>query len=133
MGLLQHGETIHPVLDSLCIRTIYNFSYRLSGDRKVAEGVTEEVLLMHLAHQEDDVFLLKHAWEDFLKYDGCLESTGEDRVQQALLALDPELRCAVILRDVLGCSYQEISLILDKSETEVAHLISKGRRGLGKS
>ncbi|MCR4443503.1 MAG: hypothetical protein NUV48_15325 [Peptococcaceae bacterium] len=133
MGLLQHSETIHPkVLDSLCIRTIYNFTYRLSGNTKVAEVLTEKVLLMHPGNHKDDGFLLKQAWGDFLKYYGCLEFKGEDPIQQSLLALAPELRCTLILRDILGYSYGQITHIMDKSEPEVARLISEGRREMRK-
>jgi len=134
VGLLQRSETIHPkVLDSLCIRTIYNFTYRLSGNSKVAEVLTEKVFLMHPGNHKDDVFLLKQAWGDFLKYYGCFEFKGEDPIQQSLLALAPELRCTLILRDILGYSYGQIAAILDKSEWEVARLISMGRRGITKS
>jgi DNA-directed RNA polymerase specialized sigma24 family protein len=70
---------------------------------------------------------LKLAWEIFPKYYGCIDLKGEDLFQQALLSLPPELRCAVILRDIMGCSYQQIAVILDKSEAETAKLISMGR------
>lgn len=131
MGLLQPSETIHPkVLDSLCIRTIYNFTYRLSGNTKIAEVLTEEVLLMHPDKNKDDILLLKQAWSNFRKYYGDLEFEGEDPVQQSLLALAPELRCTLILRDMLGYSYGQIAIIIDKPDPEITRLISLGRRGI---
>lgn len=56
MGLLHQSETIHPnALDSLCIKTIYNFTYRLSGNTEIAELLTEEVLLLHPGKNKDDI------------------------------------------------------------------------------
>lgn len=134
MGLLHQSETIHPkVLDSLCIKTIYNFTYRLSGNTEIAELLTEEVLLLHPGKNKDDILLLKQAWSSFKKYYGCLEFKEEDPVQQSLLALVPELRCPLILRDILGYSYGQIAIIIDKPEPDVAYLISMGRRGIIKA
>jgi len=131
VGFLQHRETIHPkVLDSLSIRTIYNFTYRLSGSTKVAEILTEKVLLTKPGNHNNDLFLLKQAWGDFLKYYGFLELKEEDPTQQSLLALSPESRCTLILHDILGYSYGQIAHIMDKSKLEVARLISMGRRGI---
>lgn len=133
MALLRHNENINPeVLDSLCLRTIYNFTYRLSGNTKVAEVLTEKVFLMYPGNHKDDVFLLKQAWGNFLQYPGCLEFKGEDPIQRSLLALAPELRCTLILRDILGYSYGQIAPIMDKPELEVACLISEGRREMKK-
>lgn len=127
MVFLQHSETIHPkVLHSLCISTIYNFTYRLSGNTNVAEVLTENVLLRQSGSHKDDVFLLKQAWQEFIKYYRGVDFKGEEPVQQALLALPPELRCSVILRSILGYSYREISIILDKPECEIGVLISEG-------
>ncbi len=134
MGLLQHGETIHPkVLNSLYIRTIYNFTYRLSGNTKVAEVLTQKVLLLHAGNHKDDIFLLKQAWGNFIKYYGSLEFEGQDPIQQSLLTISPETRCTLILRDILGYSYGQIAVIIDKSESEVTHFISMGRRRITKA
>ena len=134
MSLLQQSETIHPkVLDSLCIRTLYNFTYRLSGDTKIAEVLTEEVFLMHACQHKNDIFLLKQAWSNFRKYYGDIEFKGECHVQQSLLALVPELRCTLILRDILGYANGQIAAIIDKPEPEVVRLISLGRRGIAKT
>ncbi|MDD3851671.1 MAG: sigma factor-like helix-turn-helix DNA-binding protein [Firmicutes bacterium] len=117
---------------SLHIKTVYNFSYRLSGNAEVAGVLTEKTFLNHRPKQ-DKLHLLKLAWEIFSKCYGCIDSKGEDPLQQALLSLPPELRCAVILRDIMGCSYHQIAVILGKSDFETAGLISKARAGLAKS
>lgn len=127
MGFLQHSGVIDPeAIHFSCLRTIYNFTYRLSGDAEVAETLTEKAVLMHM-DQADDVILLKQVWKDFLKDYGSFGFQGEDQIQQALLSLSPEPRCAVILRDVLGYSYGQIGSVLNKSNLEVGSLISLGR------
>lgn len=114
------------------MRIVYNFTYRLSGNAGVAEALTEKVLLMHPANHNDDVLLLKQVWEDFIKYYGYLDFKGEDPTQQALLSLSSEIRCAVILRDILGFSYGQIGTVLNESDSEVAHYISTGRQEIAK-
>jgi len=130
MAFLQHSNIDPKSLHSLCLRIIYNFAYRLSGSIEVAKKLTEKVVLMHSNKQENhnEIIFLKQAWKDFLIDYACLGSKGEDQVQQALLLLPPELRCAVILRDVLGYSYEQIAVVLSKSNAEVGSLISMGRQ-----
>lgn len=119
-------------MDFSYIRTIYNFTYRLSGNIKVAEALTEKVLLTHPDSHKEDVFLLKRTWEEFIKYYGYVEFKGEEPAQQALLALPPELRCTVVLRDILNYPYPQIADVLGRAEPEIARLISEGRRGMVK-
>jgi hypothetical protein len=127
-------NTIHPkVLHSLCIRTIYNFTYRLSGDIEVAEVLTEKVLLGHPDDCNNDVKLLKHAWMEFVRYNWCKDCKGEEPVQRALLSLGHEQRCAVILHDILDFSYREIAVVLNTHESRVAYFISSGRQEITKS
>ncbi len=115
------------------LETVYNFTYRLSGDRDVAEILTEKVFLTQPANRRrDDIVLLKQAWEDFLRYYGRFDFDGENMVQQSLLRLSPEIRCAVILRDILGYSYSQIAFVLDESELTVGRLISLARRDIKK-
>ena len=52
-------------------------------------------------------------------------------LQQALGALDEEYRVAVVLYDVLGCSYAEISELTDVPEGTVKSRIFRGRKRLG--
>lgn len=126
-------DTIHPkVLHSLCIRTIYNFTYRLSGNREIAEILTEKVLLGHPHDCNNDVALLQRAWMEFVKYNWCPDNRGEEPIQQALLCLAPEPRCAIILHDILGYSYKEIAVVLNTQESGVARYIFTGRQEITK-
>jgi hypothetical protein len=126
MIFVQTNKAKPEDLNSLHIKTIYNFSYRLSGNEDTAGALTEKVFQNHRSEQ-DKLHLLKLAWETFLKHHGCIDLKGEDLFQQALISLPPDLRCAVILRDIMGCSYRQIAVILGKSEPETAVLISRAR------
>lgn len=53
-------------------------------------------------------------------------------LQQALVRLSPELREAVILRDLQELDYREISRVLDIPEGTVKSRINRGRAELGK-
>ena len=114
------------------LRIVYNFTYRLSGNAGIAEALTEKALFMHPANHNDVVLVLKQAWEEFINYYGCLDFKEEDPIQQALLSLSSEIRCAVILRDILGFSYGQIGTVLNKSDSEVARLIFLGRQEITK-
>jgi len=122
--------TSSHVLPALQVKVIYNFTYRLSGNTEVAAILTEKVFLRHASNHNDAIMLLKQAWEDFLEYYGCHNFTTDDPVHQALLSLPPEPRGAIILRDVLGYSYEQIAAILNKSGLELGRLIASGRRGI---
>lgn len=53
-------------------------------------------------------------------------------VQQALSGLSPELREAVVLRDLQGLEYREIGQVLDIPEGTVKSRINRGRAELGR-
>lgn len=53
-------------------------------------------------------------------------------VQQALARLSPDLREAVILRDLQGLEYREISQVLEIPEGTVKSRINRGRAELGR-
>lgn len=53
-------------------------------------------------------------------------------VQQGLTHLSPELREAIILRDLQGFEYREISQVLDIPEGTVKSRINRGRAELGR-
>ncbi|PKM89535.1 MAG: hypothetical protein CVU87_05140 [Firmicutes bacterium HGW-Firmicutes-12] len=110
------------------LKLIYSFTYRLSGKKKIAEKLTEKVFLTHLDSGKDELSLLKQAWLYFYKDYEPYELNREDAIQQSLLALAPAVRCALILRDILGYSYGQIAIIIEQREPEVAHLIHLGRR-----
>jgi RNA polymerase sigma-70 factor (ECF subfamily) len=55
-----------------------------------------------------------------------------EAIQQALARLSPELREAVILRDLQGLEYREIAQVLDVPEGTVKSRINRGRAELAK-
>lgn len=59
-----------------------------------------------------------------------LDKMDYERILGQIDALEEEYREAVILRDVLGFSYQEIGAILDVAEGTVKSRISRGRHRL---
>lgn len=55
---------------------------------------------------------------------------ASDLVQKGLQLLSPELREAVILRDIQGLDYREVAEVLDVPDGTVKSRISRGRREL---
>lgn len=55
-----------------------------------------------------------------------------DTVHGALLAMAVDLREAVILRDLEGCTYEEMATILDVPLGTVKSRINRGRTALGR-
>ena len=51
-------------------------------------------------------------------------------LDEALAALPPEFRAAVVLRDVLGLDYAEIAEVLEIPPGTVRSRIARGRRAL---
>ncbi|MCR6546427.1 sigma factor-like helix-turn-helix DNA-binding protein [Dehalobacterium formicoaceticum] len=141
-SLHQSREHINTYLDPVCLSKIYNFAYRLSGNEKTAEILTEQAYFHDRSAQNDQVILLQLVWQDWLNWQKNLNFDQVKEVkevkkvkkfneindaQEALLCLPSEWRSAVILRDLLTYSYGEIAFVLHKSEKEVGHLISSGR------
>jgi RNA polymerase sigma-70 factor (ECF subfamily) len=63
--------------------------------------------------------------------DEFLASELSGALQQALDSLDEEYRAAVVLYDVLGCSYAEIAELTGVAEGTVKSRIFRGRQRLG--
>jgi RNA polymerase sigma-70 factor, ECF subfamily len=59
-----------------------------------------------------------------------LDGTFDDDVEQALAALTPEFRAAVVLCDIEGLTYEEIAEILDAKLGTVRSRIHRGRAQL---
>ena len=119
-------------LGSINLKTLYNFTYRLSGDMEIAKSLTEKALLSCLDEPSDEVALLKWAWEKFLLTGNKALYPKQDGKENILSSLAPELRCAVILRDIIGYSYEQIGKVINKSKQEVATVISLGRQEIRK-
>jgi len=111
------------------LKLIYNFTYRLSGNVEIAQSLTEKVFLLKNSKYLDKISLVKCAWEKYLELNKSSYLTY-DRRQKMLAELMPEARCAVILRDIMGYSYEQIGIVLNSSKEEVASYISAGRQGI---
>ena len=62
--------------------------------------------------------------------DAAVGSEAQERVQEALLDLPPDLRVAVVLYDIEGQSYQEVARVLGIPEGTVKSRIHRARSAL---
>lgn len=120
------------------LKDIYNFIYRLSNNKKVAEKLTEKAF-QNCAQKKDTfacvnanplLIVLKEAWNLFEKNYGFINYYSKCFIQNAVLQLQGELRCAVILRYIQGFSNEDISIVLTKNISEVNSLLAQGRKCL---
>jgi hypothetical protein len=132
MALLHTNRTNTDVIDPSYIKPVYNFSYRMSGSRKVAEVLTEKAFVTHHGERRNEIFFIKKAWKDFQRYYGCIDFVAEGPIQEVLVSMPPETRCAVILRDIMGYPYEQIVEILDISHSDAAELISTARQHIAR-
>ena len=147
-------------------RRTYNLCYRFTGQRQVAEDLTQEVFLRvyktlgsyRAAHGGFATWmtsvtrnlLIDHyrrtkrdrvtdSLEDVMPKLETKESAGRrpdqaalagelsEQVQRALSKVSPDLREAVILRDLQGLEYREIQDVLQVPEGTVKSRINRGR------
>lgn len=144
-------------------RQIYNFAYRLTGNRDDASDLVQEVLLRvrrGLASYTPGSFegwlwrITRNAFLDEVRKkkrrpttplpdddravaaatpspDEVLASVRlSDDVQSALLKIPIEFRECVVLCDVVGLSYEEISNAIDAPVGTVRSRIHRGRKQL---
>lgn len=76
---------------------------------------------------------LDETWEPADPRDRIVERELSGDLQRALAGLDETYRTAVVLYDVLGCSYAEIAAVLDVPEGTVKSRISRGRTELARA
>lgn len=121
-------------IDDQRITIAYKFAYRLCGNRKVAEKLTELSITAHYNHcQDNNLLLLKSVWQEFIKYYIFIEYKEGTGVQKILLNLPAELRCGVILRDVFKYDYPQIADVLSVTSEEVQKIVAQGRQKVGTS
>jgi RNA polymerase sigma-70 factor (ECF subfamily) len=135
---------------------IYDFSYKMLGDRESAGDVTQEVFLKLFKNQNNPVEInnLKN-WFFILTRNLCLnrirdtkneislesiaeEKLAEDEIsnfkvlklRKAMNLLEPDLKESLILREYQGFSYKEISEILGLSISAVKSLLFRARSKL---
>jgi RNA polymerase sigma-70 factor (ECF subfamily) len=121
---------------------VFNYVLRLTGDRPLAEDVTQEVFLRllrglsqfsgrstfttwlfqiakHRAYDELRALerrpAMTHAVDALDTLASIPAENGDtiERIWDVIGELDPDLRTALLLRDVVGLSYREIGDVLD--------------------
>jgi len=116
-------------IDNERISFVYKFAYRLCGNQKAAEKLTEVSITAHFNHcQDNSLLLLKSVWQEFRKYYSFIEFQEGTGVQKILLNLPAELRCGVILKDIFKYDYWQIAQVLSITPQEVQKIVAQGRR-----
>lgn len=123
-----------------CIKIIYNFTYRLSYNRKLAEKLTKRTIINYLQQKvmfpspqaKPILIMLKEAWHIFEREYGFTNHDSSNSIENAILQLKPEIRCTIVLRDIQGFTIEEIALVLSKNIFEVNSLIATGRNYLSR-
>jgi DNA-directed RNA polymerase specialized sigma24 family protein len=114
------------------LKLIYNFTYRLTGNIRIAETLIRETVSSSPETLDNEQALLKLVWRRFLFCYGNVSFTAKEELQQFLLELAPEIRAVLILRDILGLSVSQISAITGSPEDEILPLLAAGRRNLSR-
>jgi RNA polymerase sigma-70 factor (ECF subfamily) len=138
-------------------KLVYNAAYRMLHNPEDARDVTQTVFLKVYEHldqydpsrrffswvyritlNESINWLKKSRREVVLEHDtvdhgsGPAQQAGEAQIgkgmQAALMMIKPEYRAVVVLKHVLGCSYVEISEILDIPEKKVKSRLYTARQ-----
>ena len=102
--------------------------FRKSKQDRVTDSMDEPV-----SAQEDSISMAERLEDAAPSPDARLQSREtQEMVQRALRKLSPELREAVILRDLQDMDYREIALALKVPEGTVKSRINRGRTELGR-
>jgi RNA polymerase sigma-70 factor (ECF subfamily) len=138
-------------------KLVYNAAYRMLHNPEDARDVTQTVFLKVYEHldqydpsrrffswvyritlNESINWLKKSRREVVLEHDtvdhgsGPAQQAGEAQIGKGMLAalmmIKPEYRAVVVLKHVLGCSYVEISEILDIPEKKVKSRLYTARQ-----
>lgn len=129
-----------------CLELVYAAGFRLTGSHQNAKVLVQKSLFddennMHPHPAEAlknlcRVFIAGGTAEPREKGTGPCDTGNPGRahgaVQEALLALEPEDRMAIVLRENLGLSYTEIAGVTLSTEKEVARRIASARWTLKK-
>lgn len=132
---------------------IYDFSYKMLGNKESAGDVTQEVFIKLFKNQNNPAKINNlRNWLFILTRNLCLnrirdtkneisiESISSEKIeakkysdlqilklQRALIKLEPNLRESLILREYQGFSYKEMSEILGLSTSAVKSLLFRAR------
>jgi len=116
-------------IDEEKISLAYRFAYRLCGNRKVAEKLTELALIARCSKvQDDNLSLLQSIWQEFMNNYSFIEFKEGKGIQKVLLNLPVELRGGVILKDLFKYDYHQVAKILSISPQEAQKIVAQGRR-----
>jgi RNA polymerase sigma-70 factor (ECF subfamily) len=117
-------------------RRIYALCYRFTGSPHDAEDLTQQRVTDSIDagwEQIDELPLAARlAASGPTQHDRAVQAEIARMVQEALTRLSPELREAVILRDLQDMDYKEIAQVLRIPEGTVKSRISRGRAELAR-
>lgn len=106
---------------------------RFRGDARFSTWITRICLnAVHDQRERRGRLVDSDAPEAVDPHDGFTASELAGELQQALAALAEPFREAVVLYDVLGCSYAEIAELTDAAEGTVRSRIYRGRAELAR-
>ena len=140
-------------------KPVFNAAYRMLNSRDDAQDVTQTVFLKVFEHidqfdpsrrffswiyritlNESINWLGKSSRLEPLTYEAAFEGKGPEQevesanvssnVQAALMTIKSDYRSVVVLKHFLGCSYGEISTILDIPEKKVKSRLYTARQQL---
>jgi len=121
-------------------RSLHTYQPKAGAFRTWLVRLTRNLLIDHyrknkkdqaLTPLDDAAYKLEHTSGVEARADSLTASReASDLVQMGLQLLSPELREAVILRDIQGLDYREVAEVLDVPDGTVKSRISRGRREL---
>ena len=129
LGVLRKAQRGDERAFSIIVRTyeqpVYNYVLRLTGDRTLSEDLTQEVFLR--VFQGLPSFSLRSRFTMSPKNIPVSVAETIDAIWRAVEALNPDLKMALLLRDVVGLSYTEIAETLEITLATVKWRIYKAR------
>jgi RNA polymerase sigma-70 factor (ECF subfamily) len=121
-GQLQENIAIYAWLLKILDRVIADDQRRNARRNQIAPVITV-----------DDQNLAAHPCAAPGPFQQTLTRNNQQQLQQAIAQLPDEFRAVVLLRDVEGLSYSEVSQILNIAKGTVMSRLSRGRRLLASS
>ncbi len=119
LGSFRSGEGSFSVWLTRLTRNLLVDHYRRTKHDRVTDAI------------EDKLTVLEERGAQFSRTDGLVSGReAGELLQAALQKLSPELREAVILRDLQDMEYREIARVLDVPEGTVKSRLSRGRAEL---
>lgn len=124
------------------INQVYTVAFYLSGSRDMAENLT--IQTFNLCKENDLCFEGQKQWKIFCsiylnkfsvmdKYPSRNQiecASLEAKLPCAVLCLPPEDRLVLLLREIIGLSYKEISQCINCSKESVSVILTRGREYL---